>query len=69
MSAAEHEKIGNFEPEANDYFGEPAKSEAVALVSIAISLKRIADALNYTPGHYNLYDMLNDIRHNTVPRR
>lgn len=34
------------EPEANNHFSEPAEPHEVALVSIAISLKRIADALD-----------------------
>lgn len=43
-------------------------TEKEALLSIAISLKRIADALNYAPGQpENLYDIINDIRHNTMP--
>lgn len=42
---------------------------SMTLASIAISLKRIADALNYVPaGEQNIYDMMNDIRHNTAPR-
>jgi hypothetical protein len=33
------------EPRANEYYSEPQEPHDVALVSIAISLKRIADAL------------------------
>lgn len=33
-----------------------------ALVSIAFSLKRIADALNYQPGPENLFDLIREIR-------
>lgn len=40
----------------------------IAAMSIAISLKRIADALTYQPtGGENLHDMINAIRHNTMP--
>ena len=49
------------EPEANSHFGEPATPHEVALVSIAISLKRIADALNFKEGPTNLYDLVNII--------
>lgn len=37
--------------EANNFFGEPAAPHVVALVSIAVSLKRIADAIN-SPNAY-----------------
>ena len=33
-----------------------------ALVSIAFSLKRIADALSYQSGDENLYDLIREIR-------
>ena len=37
-----------------------------ALVSIAFSLKRIADSLRYVPDVPDtIYDAVNDIRHNT----
>jgi hypothetical protein len=55
------------EQDANSEFGGPAEPHEVALVSIAISLKRIADALSYQPGNENLYDFINDPRHNTMP--
>lgn len=43
-------------------------ASAVMLVSIAISLKRIADALTYqAAGPENLFDIVNDIRHNFRP--
>lgn len=54
-----------FEPETNAQFSEPASPSQVAAVSTAISLKRIADALHYQPAGENIYDLLNDIRHNT----
>lgn len=37
----------------------------IAAVSIAISLKRIADALSYQGAGENFYDLVNDLRHNT----
>lgn len=40
-----------------------------ALVSIAFSMKRIADALTYTPGEENFHDFVRDIRNNTIPPR
>lgn len=52
---------------ANQVFARPAEPHEIAAVSIAISLKRIADALTEHPGPRNLYDMLNDITHNTMP--
>lgn len=36
--------------------------QSAAVVSIAISLKRIADALSYQPGPDNLYDIVRGIR-------
>jgi hypothetical protein len=40
----------------------------VASVSLAISMKRIADAFTYQQvGGENIHDMINAIRHNTVP--
>lgn len=42
-----------------------ATADDAPLLSIAISLKRIADALNYNEKESNLYDLINDIRHNT----
>jgi hypothetical protein len=40
-----------FEPDCHQLFGAPAEVHHVALASIAISLKRIADALN-SPNEY-----------------
>lgn len=56
------------EDQANNFFSVPADPQAVAMVSIAISLKRIADALAMTPGPENIHDFLNDIRFNTQAR-
>lgn len=50
---------GKLEPEAKDGFGCPSDA---ALVSIAISLKRIADAVSFQPtGPQNLWDHVNKI--------
>lgn len=50
------------EKESHDQFSGPEEPHKVALVSIAISLKRIADALNYQPtGRDNLFDYIRDI--------
>jgi hypothetical protein len=38
-------------------------TERVALLSLAISLKRIADSLCYRVGDENIFDLLNDIRY------
>lgn len=63
------------EPEAQrltiDIAGGPEAGSApgaVAAMSIAISLKRIADALVYTPGEENIHDFLREIRNNGLPR-
>lgn len=59
------------EPEAAIVWkgSEPMTEIQAATISIAISLKRIADALTYVPaGEQNIYDMMNNIRHNTAPR-
>lgn len=50
------------EPESHAQFSGPEEPHKVALVSIAISLKRIADALHYTPvGDSNIYDFVREI--------
>lgn len=50
------------EPEAHANFSGPEEPHKVALVSIAISLKRIADALNYeAAGTASIYDFLSRI--------
>lgn len=61
------EEVGTkFEPEAAVAFVTVAMSLELAVqVSAAISLKRIADAIEYDPKNSNLYDIFNDIRHNT----
>jgi len=47
---------------------EPSKGQQVAIISIAISLKRIADALRYDPaGNRNIWDLVNDVAMNTRP--
>jgi hypothetical protein len=40
------------------YLAENGDFKTHAIVSIAVSLKRIADALTYQPGPDNLYDHL-----------
>lgn len=55
----------DLEPSASEIVGTV---DSAALLSLAISMKRIADAMTYQPtGGENLYDMLNAVRHNTVP--
>lgn len=49
------------EPEANNLFGEPAKPEEVAIVSIAISLRRLADAISYQGAGLNIFDYIRQI--------
>lgn len=49
----------------SQYLAGQGDVQAQVLASIAFSLKRIADALNYTTGPDNIHDMLNDIRHNS----
>lgn len=41
---------------------------AHAIVSIAISLKRIADSLSHQPGATNLFDFVGGIYENSQPR-
>lgn len=63
--ADQHTPADNFEADSG-LFADNGDFKTHALVSIAFSLKRIADALNHTPtGAENIYDMLNDIRFNT----
>lgn len=62
--ADQHTPADNFEADSC-LFADNGDFKTQALVSIAFSLKRIADALNYTPSAENIYDMLNDIRFNT----
>lgn len=51
------------EPEANNNFSSPAEPHEVAVVSIAISLKRIADAFTYQAQQpENLHDFLRSIK-------
>lgn len=40
----------------------PDMPDRVALMSIAISLKRIADAITYQPGPENLFDIVRSIK-------
>lgn len=49
------------EPETHALFGEPVKPEEAAVVSIAISLKRIADAICYQDKGLNIFDFLQRI--------
>jgi len=53
------------EQDCHAHFSGPADPERVALVSIAISLKRIADALRFEERGKNFYDLVSDIRYNT----
>lgn len=55
------------EPESHAQFSGPEEPHKVALVSIAISLKRIADTLTYTTGPENLFDLVSSIRHDVRP--
>jgi hypothetical protein len=52
-----------FEP-GTEFFATNGDVQTHALASIAVSMKRIADALEYDPKNSNLYDLFNDIRHN-----
>lgn len=53
---------GTIEPEAHNQFSESQEPHTLALLSIAISLKRIADALHYAPaGDANIYDFMREI--------
>jgi hypothetical protein len=49
--------VDHIEREAVGMIGD-AGDELVALTSIAISLKRIADALHYQPAGTNFYDLV-----------
>lgn len=58
--------IEKIEPEATAIIENSSKSEAydvsVALTSIAVSMKRIADAVEYHPaGNENLFDLIRSI--------
>lgn len=52
---------GQFEPGSENH-ASPGDVHTHAIVSIAISLKRIADALSFQPGNRdNIFDYVRDI--------
>jgi hypothetical protein len=63
MALTDQEIREHLEPEVK---GMPM--QMATEISLAISMKRIADAITYQPvGGENVYDMLNSIRRNTAP--
>jgi hypothetical protein len=49
------------EPSSHEQFSGPEDPHKVAVVSIAISLKRIADAVTYQPDQETLFDYIREI--------
>lgn len=61
MTPEFEEVFKRMEPEASRSVDLGMATDNASLVSVAISLKRIADTLSYQPGDESLYDLIRSI--------